>query len=76
MSACTRDDAWLAPIWVEWTDDEFNEDVNEVAKFVGSKNSKIFHHPECSVVGRIKPSNLVNFDSEPDGKTLHQGCPW
>ncbi len=33
------------------------------SKFVGSKQSKIFHLRTCPHVKRIKPANLVHFDS-------------
>ena len=32
-------------------------------KYVASKNSKIFHKPECSWAKRIKPENLVGYNS-------------
>ena len=33
-------------------------------KYVASKNSKVFHKPECSWVKRIKPENLVGYNSK------------
>ena len=35
-------------------------------KFVASKNSKIFHKPECSSVKRIKPENLITYNNRPE----------
>lgn len=32
-------------------------------KYVASKNSKVFHKPECSSAKRIKPENLVGYNS-------------
>lgn len=32
-------------------------------RYVASKNSKVFHKPECSWAKRIKPENLVGYDS-------------
>jgi len=32
-------------------------------KFVASKNSKVFHKPDCPFAKRIKPENLVTFKS-------------
>jgi len=33
-------------------------------KYVASKNSKIFHKPECRWAKRIKPENLVGYNSK------------
>jgi hypothetical protein len=32
-------------------------------KFVASKNSNVFHRPDCSWAKRIKPENLVGYNS-------------
>jgi len=32
-------------------------------KYVASKNSKVFHKPDCSSARRIKPKNLVRYNS-------------
>jgi len=32
-------------------------------KFVASKNSNVFHRPDCSSAKRIKPANLVGYNS-------------
>lgn len=32
-------------------------------KYVASKNSKVFHKPDCRWVKRIKPANLVGYNS-------------
>ena len=32
-------------------------------KYVASKNSKVFHRPQCSSAKRIKPENLVDYSS-------------
>lgn len=44
-------------------------------KFVGSKNSDVYHYPGRRDVQRIKPENLVEYAEAPAGKRLHQGCP-
>jgi len=33
-------------------------------KYVSSKNSKVFHSPQCRSVKRIKPENLVGYNSK------------
>jgi hypothetical protein len=35
-------------------------------KFVASKNSDVFHRPDCSSAKRIKPENLVGYNSRAD----------
>ncbi len=35
-------------------------------KFVASKNSNVFHRPDCSSAKRIKPENLVGYNSRAD----------
>lgn len=35
-------------------------------KYVTSKNSNVFHSPDCSSAKRIKPENLVNYSSRND----------
>ena len=44
-------------------------------KFVGSRDSDVYHYPNCSDVKKIKPENLVQYSSAPEGKRLHRGCP-
>jgi len=43
--------------------------------FVGSRDSDVYHYPNCSDVKKIKPENLVQYSSAPEGKRLHRGCP-
>lgn len=45
------------------------------ARFVGSRASDVYHHPDCAAVRTISPQNLVEYPSPPPGKRLHQGCP-
>jgi hypothetical protein len=40
-------------------------------KFVASKNSNVFHRPDCSSAKRIKPANLVGYNSREE--TLKAG---
>lgn len=35
-------------------------------QFIGNKNSKVFHSPDCSSVSNMKDSNKVYFDSRED----------
>ena len=43
--------------------------------FVGSRKSRVYHYPSCSVIKQIKPDNLVEYATAPEGKRLHKGCP-
>ncbi len=45
------------------------------AKFVGSRNSEVYHYPNCADVKKIKPENLVKYKTAPEGKRQHRGCP-
>lgn len=70
----TKADAWLAPIWVNLVLED--DDIPEITTgFVGSKNSKVYHLPNCSMAKRIKANNLVVFDSKPINRRLHKNCP-
>jgi hypothetical protein len=44
-------------------------------KFVGSRNSDVYHYPGCPSAQKIAPKNLVEYSEAPAGKRLHQGCP-
>ena len=44
-------------------------------RYVGSKNSAVYHLPGCKDVEKISPSNRVEYDEPPPGKRLHKGCP-
>ena len=37
--------------------------------FVGSKNSDVYHYPDCASAKKIKPGNLVSFNSVEEAKT-------
>lgn len=37
-------------------------------KYVGSKNSNKYHYPTCRSAQRIKPGNLVTFNSAKDAQ--------
>ena len=77
----SSDDAWTAPIWIDpglaAESEEHTElpAVQPTTKFVGSKNSSVYHFPECSTVRRIKASNLREYADAPAGKRLHSNCP-
>lgn len=67
------DDAWLAPVWVN---DALEDDlIVDSYAFAGSKHTKVYHYPMCEDLNRIKPANLVHFDTAPDGRSLHKNCP-
>ena len=36
--------------------------------YVGSKNSNKYHYPTCSAAQRIKPQNLVTFNSAKEAR--------
>ena len=44
--------------------------VNFNCKYVGSKNSKTYHLPDCKWVKRIKPENLVCYKTDEEVKDL------
>ena len=46
------------------------KDLKEGCLYVGSKNSDIYHKPECEWAKRIKPENLVCYHSEEEVKNL------
>ncbi len=82
-SPCGKnDDVWLAPIWIEQlpvADDAPPDELPvENFPFVASRRSKVYHQSSCSVVAKIKETNLVFFESEEaarEGRRLHNGCP-
>jgi hypothetical protein len=37
-------------------------------KYVGSKNSNKYHYPTCRAAQKIKPGNLVTFNSAKDAQ--------
>ncbi len=37
-------------------------------KYVGSKNSNVYHYPTCKSAQKIKPENLVTFNSAKDAQ--------
>jgi len=41
--------------------------------YVGSKNSKVYHKPECKWAKKIKPENLVCYKSEEEVEGLRPG---
>jgi len=46
-------------------------------KYVASKNSKIFHKPGCRWAKRIKPENLVGYNSKDEAiKAGKRPCKW
>lgn len=44
-------------------------------EYVGSKNSRVVHYPDCSWVHRINEANRINYEAPPQNKRLHKGCP-
>ncbi|MEI6650654.1 MAG: Ada metal-binding domain-containing protein [Candidatus Moraniibacteriota bacterium] len=49
---------------------------SEGCKFIGSKNSTLYHAPSCAVAKRIKPENIVCFADEAaaTAKGYKPGC--
>jgi hypothetical protein len=47
----------------------------QIPTFSWSKNSSVYHYSTCRYVENISPENLVQANTPPQGKTLHQGCP-
>lgn len=71
-----HNDAWLAPIWLnnsDQQDDHFAE--SPAHQFISSKNSKIYHLPQCRITNRIASHNLIYHTKQPVNKSLHKGCP-
>ncbi len=52
------------------------ENSTAPCRFVGSKNSTLYHLPHCAAAKRIKEANKVCFGSEDDaqGKGYKPGC--
>jgi beta-lactamase superfamily II metal-dependent hydrolase len=44
-------------------------------KYAWSKKSDVYHYANCAIVARIKADKLVESDTPPEGKRLHQHCP-
>ncbi|MDP2909178.1 MAG: thermonuclease family protein [Nanoarchaeota archaeon] len=47
------------------------EEKKEECLYVGSKNSKTYHKPDCKWAKKIKPENIVCYKSEPEVKGLN-----
>ena len=46
-------------------------------KYIASKNSEVFHKPKCSSAKRIKPENLVGYNSKEEViKAGKRPCKW
>jgi competence protein ComEC len=45
------------------------------ATYAWSKNSKIYHYSNCSIINSIKPANLQTGSVPPMETKLHPGCP-
>ena len=43
----------------------------ETAKYVSSKNSDVFHRPECRIIEQMKVKNLVGYTSK--GEAMSAG---
>lgn len=44
-------------------------------KYAWSKKTTMYHYANCAMVARIGADNLVEGDTPPNGKKLHQNCP-
>ncbi len=73
VSGCSRDDAYLAPIWVEG---QIGDDwPSDSAPYASSRKSKVYHLANCGYVQSISSKNLEYHQDPPEGKRLHKGCP-
>ena len=45
-------------------DEKADKKPEAQAKFIASKNGKVFHKPDCQFVARISAENLVSYDSK------------
>ena len=45
-------------------DEKADKKPEAQAKFVASKNGKVFHKPDCQFVARISAENLISYDSK------------
>ena len=45
-------------------------DDNYNGPFVGSRWSQVYHHPWCRDAKKIKPENLVEYPTAPEGKRM------
>jgi len=52
------------------TDDDISVIVQQVV-YVGSRNSKIFHSPNCMYAVRIKQENTISFEDMVDASAKH-----
>ncbi len=50
-------------------------DVTTATTFAWSKRSNIYHLADCVYVRNISPANLMQGNTPPSGKSLHQDCP-
>jgi hypothetical protein len=69
-------------VWVGITPEESSAPDHEGVtvttgiRFVGSRNSNVYHYPDCGVAEQIQRNgNLVEFKDAPAGKRLHKNCP-
>lgn len=76
--------AWTAPVWIELGESPSQPPPEATPtpgatpaapRFVHSRNSEIYHFPNCADAARIKPENRVESDAPPEDKTLHRNCP-
>ncbi len=67
-------EAYIGPVKPEATARPEAEPARP-AKYVGSKNSAVYHLAGCKDVEKISPGNRVEYDEAPPGKRLHKGCP-
>jgi beta-lactamase superfamily II metal-dependent hydrolase len=44
-------------------------------RYAWSKRSTVYHYADCAMVARIGADNLVQGDTPPDAKRLHENCP-
>jgi competence protein ComEC len=49
--------------------------VTSGPQYAWSRKSAVYHYSNCAMVARIGADNLVESDTPPDGKRLHENCP-
>ncbi len=62
-SADANDIATFLPVVTPRQTTPITKPITAKYKYVASKNSKVFHKPDCIWANRIKPANLVTFST-------------
>jgi len=83
-----EDDAWSAPIYLDPRETQVAATLATTtaasttttsaippAKYLGSKNSDVYHLPGCSALLKVHADNLRMYTEAPPKKHLHECCP-